>query len=287
MKAALSAGHEPSTLGVGYAVKRDDRSLRLGRMARACACALTVSAGGGAFASSARAFSDPAAYTDDVELGGGGGRWFTGSSADGFGCEVCHEGGPVADIAIGGLPLDGFQPGAAYEITIGWPATVEHVALLAELTDEARMGVGTLELPRPDATPEAERCSGELLGAPSSAISALEDQSGRQIVSVVDCGARQLRFKWTAPAAAPESVWLNVGFVAANDDAMPEGDGVTMARRVLHPSSAAVEPKVVAQGCDAAHAGRSASSSLVPLCLLALLAWRRAHQTLEALRCKR
>jgi hypothetical protein len=31
-----------------------------------------------------RAFSDPLAYTDPVDTGGGAGRWFTGSSADGL-----------------------------------------------------------------------------------------------------------------------------------------------------------------------------------------------------------
>ena len=46
------------------------------------ACALVL-----ASINEQRAFSDPTSYAAEV-LTGGGGRWFTGSSADGFGCEV-------------------------------------------------------------------------------------------------------------------------------------------------------------------------------------------------------
>ena len=239
-----------------------------------------------AYASSARAFSDPLSYQDDVLLGGGGGRWFTGSTADGYGCDVCHDGGPAADLVITGLPLDGFSPGASYEIVIGWPSA-EHVALLAELTDEARIGVGTLELPRPEATPESERCGGELLGAPSSAVHALQDTSMRQLVSVVDCGARQVRFRWTVPAIAPDAVWLHVGFITSNEDTTPEGDGVTMARRVMLRGGTSSEAEVVAQGCSALtpRAASRAPAAWTSLIVVGL-AWSRSRRTSEDLRCK-
>jgi hypothetical protein len=204
------------------------------------------------FASGARAYSDPTIYAEDPLAGGGGGRYFTGSSADGFGCDVCHAGGEVVDLAISGLPLDGFEPGVGYEITIGWPASAEHVAIVAELTDEARLGAGTLELPRPDATPEPERCSGELLGAPSSDLHAAE--GGRQLVSVIDCGARALRFRWTAPVVAPERVWFHVGFITTDEDTTPAGDGVTMARQVLPRAGTALPARVLAQGCSGTYA---------------------------------
>jgi hypothetical protein len=240
-------------------------------------------------ATSARAFSDPLAYEDDVLNGGGGGRWFTGSTADGYGCEACHEGGPTADLTITGLPLEGFSPGASYEIVIGWPSA-EHIALLAELADEARMGVGGLELPRPEATPETERCSGELLGAPSSALHALQDNSMRQLVSVVDCGARQVRFRWTAPAIAPEAVWLHVGFITSNEDTTPKGDGVTMARRVLLRAGASSDAEVIAQGCTALPGRATSRAHAAALGRLAIalfvLACLRSRRTLEALRCK-
>jgi hypothetical protein len=221
-------------------------------------------------------------YPDDVVAGGGGGRWFTGSSADGYGCEVCHEGGPTADLTISGLPLDGFAAGNAYEIVIGWP-NAEHVALLAELTDESRMGVGELELPRPEATPELERCSGELLGAPSSAVHALQDGSARKLVSVVDCGARQVRFRWTAPPVAPEAVWLHVGFITSNEDTTPAGDGVTMARRLLLREGSASEPAVVAEGCNALppRTPVRVAPALTLLAIAALALRSRARRTLE------
>jgi len=237
-------------------------------------------------ASNARAFSDPFTYQDDVLSGGGGGRWFTGSTADGYGCEVCHEGGPTADLTITGLPLDGFSPGMSYEIVIGWPSA-EHVALVAELTDEARTGAGSLELPRPEATPETERCSGELLGAPSSALHVVADNSMRQLVSVVDCGARQVRFRWTAPVTAPEAVWLHVGFITSNEDTTPEGDGVTMARHVLLREGASSEASVVAKGCSALPGRPASRGAVAPFVIFVFgLAWSLCRQTLEALRCK-
>jgi len=232
--------------------------------------------------SAARAYSDPLSYADEAVIGGGGGRWFTGSSADGFGCEVCHEGGAVADLTITGLPLDGFVPGASYEITVGWPASAEHGALIAELTDEARMGVGTLQLPRPDATPETERCSGELLGAPSSALHMAS--IGRQLISVVDCGARQVRFQWSVPAVAPSTVWMHVGFITSDEDTSPRGDGVTMVNRVLVQQGTSQEAQVVAQGCDATR-GTERGSWLAPLCLLAVFAWQRRSRSSEVERC--
>ena len=233
-----------------------------------------------ALASRAHAFSDPLSYEIEPEFGGGGGRWFSGSSADGFGCEVCHEGGPTADLAISGLPLDGFVPGAAYEIAIGWPATAPHVALIAELADEQRHGVGTIMLPRPEATPETERCSGELLGAPSSNVQVTAD--GRQLISVVDCGAQQVRFQWSVPIDAPEAVWLNVGFITSDEDTTPRGDGVTMAKRLLVRNGSTRAAQVVAQGCNAIGTPSEHGSLVTSLCLLVAVLWRRCHSKLEA-----
>lgn len=279
----MPSGHQLSTVPLGYAVTEFWRSVRLGRLLRASehvvVLATLLSC---VLPGRARAFSDPLSYGDEAVIGGGGGRWFTGSSADGFGCEVCHSGGPVADLSISGLPLDGFTPGTAYEITIGWPVSAQHVALIAELTDEARMGVGTLSLPQPQATPEPERCSGELLGAPSSEVHAAD--TGRQLVSVIDCGAQRVRFQWTAPAVAPEAVWLHVGFATSNEDTTPHGDGVTMARRVMLRRGSSREALVVAKGCAVTRVGSTAASALLPVLILSLLLWRRAR---EASRCER
>jgi hypothetical protein len=222
-------------------------------------------------AGTARAFSSPAAYMDGVDLGGGGGRWFTGSSADGYGCDVCHEGAPGPELAVVGLPLDGFVPGTPYEVVVTWPPLVQHVALVAEFTDEQRRGAGTLELPRFDPmTPPFERCSGEEEGFPSSEFFTAD--AGRQFVTVVDCGARMLRFKWTAPALVPGTVWFNLGFVASNDDVLPGGDGVTLVGMPLPPSGTALATRSVAQGsCSAMRPDAESTSRSAPLVLLAAL----------------
>jgi MYXO-CTERM domain-containing protein len=237
--------------------------------------------GGWPAAGPARAFSAPSAYMEGVDVGGGGGRWFTGSSADGYGCNVCHEGAPGAELAVAGLPLEGFVPGTAYEVTVTWPPLVPHVALVAEFTDEQRQGAGTLELPRFDpATPIFERCSGEEDGVPSSDLFTAD--AGRQLVTVIDCGARMLRFKWTAPVVAPGTVWFNVGFVVSNDDVLPGGDGVTLVAMPLPPAGTALAARTVAQGsCSAA---RTAAAGPSPLAiafvgLAALIALRRRSRT--------
>lgn len=235
-----------------------------------------------AHASAARAYSDPFLYTEPPELGGGGGRWFTGSSADGYGCEVCHTGAPGVDLQIGGVPLDGFVPGSSYELAIAWPVTVEHLTMIAELTDEARNGVGTIALPRGEIRLPIELCTGELMGAPASDVHVVEP--GRQLLSVIDCGARMVRFQWTAPALSPERVWLHVGFVAADHDATPAGDAVTMVKHPLPVAGQKLGTRVVAtSGCSVAQPGSQRGAVAAGMWLgLALLVVRRSRRVADA-----
>lgn len=247
----------------------------------------------------ARAFSDPAAYADLAINGGGAGRWFTGSSADGYGCDVCHEGAPGVDLAVVGLPADGVVPGTPYEVTLTWPLSVEHVALIAEFTDELRQGAGTLALPQPEVTPVFERCTGEEEGFPASALLQAADgltpcestppaasaapatpatptPTPRCVISVVDCGARMLRFQWTAPAVIPGRLWFNAGFIVTNDDAKPGGDGVTLVSMPLAAAGTSLAERTVAQGCAiAAPAGRPSALAAALALVLATLALRR------------
>jgi hypothetical protein len=224
------------------------------------------------------AYSDPTLYAEPTDIGGGAGRWFTGSSADGYGCDVCHTGGAGPDLSITGLPVDGFMPGQNYEIDIQWPEKAQ-LALIAEFTDEQRHGAGTLTLPRPEATKEFERCALDEGGQLPTGLFAAE--SGRNLFSVIDCGAKATRVRWTAPAVAGGPVWFNLGFVASNEDAMPGGDGVTMVRRALHAAGAALDARPIAQGCSVALDSRPEGSRrgsigfLVVVGMLGLVRFRR------------
>ena len=107
--------------------------------------------------SPAHAFSDPLSFADTVQLGGGGGRFFTGSPADGYGCDVCHSGGPSAKLQLVGLPLAGYQPGASYEIRVEWPVTLQNMGLALEITDAGGQAAGALRLPPSSELPNEER----------------------------------------------------------------------------------------------------------------------------------
>jgi hypothetical protein len=201
-------------------------------------------------ATNTRAFSDPIAYTDAVDVGGGAGRWFTGSGADGFACNVCHTGQAGVDLVVSGLPIDGYVPGRGYEVSVTWPLLVKDLALIAEFTREDRSGAGTIELPRPDAMKPPELCNVEEGGESPAAVHTAGDQ--RQLVSVVDCGAKLVRFRWTPPPMAAGPIWFNLGFVVSNDDATPAGDGVTLIARPLAAMGSPVETEEVATaGCSA------------------------------------
>jgi hypothetical protein len=224
----------------------------------------------------ARAFSDPIAYTDPVDVGGGAGRWFTGSPADGFACNVCHTGQAGVDLVVSGLPIDGYLPGRGYEVSVTWPPFVKDLALIAEFTNEDRSGAGTLELPRPDALKPAELCEAEQGGESPAAIHSGDDQ--RQLVSVVDCGAKLVRFRWTSPLMAASPIWFNLGFVVSNEDAAPTGDGVTLIARPLAVAGSPLETDAVAQGCSAMPRAVQAQPLIWILPLAAAAACRRAYR---------
>jgi hypothetical protein len=219
----------------------------------------------------ARAFSDPQAYEDPVDIGGGAGRWFTGSSADGYGCNVCHSGKAGADLAVSGLPVEGYIPGRAYEVALTWPPYVVDLALVAEFTNEQRLGVGTLALPRPDALKPGELCAPDQGGGSPSQVHMADGM--RQLVSVVDCGAKMVRFQWTAPLQASGPIWFNAGFVASNEDATAAGDGVTLVARPLPLAGQSLGTRQVAQGCT--FVTRNGAAHPVPTILLLTAAWLR------------
>jgi MYXO-CTERM domain-containing protein len=129
-----------------------------------------------ATASVARAYSTPDAYMDRASQGGGGGRWFTGSPADGFGCTVCHSALPEQrhfPVYVAGLPTAGYALAGRQEIVLSWPefatrwrelrpdpmvmtpagAQRPAMGLVLELVAESGRGSGVIEIDTNALTP--------------------------------------------------------------------------------------------------------------------------------------
>jgi hypothetical protein len=182
-------------------------------------------------ASQALAFSDPASFGASPYAAGGGGRYFTGSPADGYTCKACHTGAAEPKLKVTGLPLTGYQPSVRYEIRVQWPADIEKLSLAVEVTDEQGVAVGSIRLPPDSETLAAEYCepaSDKILAA-----SLNNTATQRQIVNMPDCGAKQLRFLWTAPATAVGAVWFSGSAVHSDGNSDPYHDGVTDFGRVI------------------------------------------------------
>ena len=246
------------------------------RLARLCVALVALLP-----AASASAFSDPNNYGLPTSEGGGGGRFFTGSRADGYACDVCHSGAEGPDVVVSGLPLDGYVPGATYEVTLRWGLATPNVSLLTEFTDELNLGAGTIGPPA-EFTPE-EFCAEEGVSTGILALQAvaLDDlaaegapPTGRMIVAVPECGARLVRYQWTAPAVATGTLWFTAGAVSSDEAADAEGDGVTVLRYPLVPAGAAPYQDAIAEGCSVGVVGRvhgwSGGAWLAPLGLLFL-----------------
>lgn len=126
------------------------------------------------------AYSTPDAFLLNPSSGGGGGRWFSGSPADGYGCSVCHTGTPTKPIfplLVAGLALDGYELSTAREVVLSWPsfsqrwkelrpdptqpvdpaAAAPSVGLVAEFVAESGKASGTIEI-RGATAGAAERC---------------------------------------------------------------------------------------------------------------------------------
>ncbi|MDH5673311.1 MAG: hypothetical protein OEZ06_14250 [Myxococcales bacterium] len=243
----------------------------------------------------AHAYSAFADYLMPVQDGGGGGRFFTGTPADGYGCDLCHEGADGADLEITGLPLDGYEAGMGYEITFTWDANAPHVALIAELSDGQGQPAGTIALAPYASFGEDELCeSGDF---PAADVCYLDREAGgccrelqpgtdacsfpdmRSALWVPDCGSRSARMVWTAPDGG--DAWLGVSMVTSNLENDALGDGVTSVRELLRPHGASRELSTLEGDCavatgpgakDGAMAGPGAA--IISLLLSALLRLR-------------
>lgn len=217
-------------------------------------------------ASNARAFSDQDRFADQAAKGGGGGRYFTGSPADGFGCAVCHRGASAPKVEVRGLP-DDFLAGTTYDVELAWdnPALTHGIAL--ELVTGENLAAGTIALPVDAAITAAERCKSQPSERPAAE---LHTENGRQVLTVENCGSSIVRFRWTAPQA--NDVTFAAGVVRSDASATAQGDGVAEISRALLPVGAT---RNAGGGC---HVGRSRGPWLSLLALLIPLSLRRRRR---------
>lgn len=229
----------------------------------------------------AHAYSDPSSYPLPVREGGGGGRWFTGSAVDGFGCNVCHDASGDLQISVTGLPeATGYTANHDYEVWVQWPRELEHLAMVLELVDDRGVRAGSLQLPRFEATTPDEHCT-EPGAEKMSASSVIDAESGRQFATVIDCGSRAMRVLWTAPATTTGTVWLAGGLVGSNDDASTDGDVSVMLQRAIKPEGTSSMPVewTNSAGCSASGGPSGASRSWLSFTALLGVAGVRARRT--------
>ena len=220
--------------------------------------------------STARAFSDPFSFNLTPIVAGGGGRYFTGAPGDGYTCKSCHSGGPSPRASVLGLPLSGYRPGSRYEISVRWPAELTKISLAVELTDEDGKAAGSVRLPPEDEVQPDELCEPveELVVAAQ-----LNDlTAGRQIIHVPDCGAKSVRFLWTAPESDVGPVWFAGSMVLSDGESDPFHDGVTDFGRVIDSPAVASE---TSGSCAATRAGTRSQPLWLAVALLLGIASRR------------
>lgn len=251
----------------------------------------------------ARAFSDPTLYGDDAANGGGGGRWFTSSLADGYGCAVCHTGRGSLPLTVTGLPADGYVPDTTYTIRIAWPdasARAEQgrqlglrpsASLVAEFVAEDGTNSGTLAV-EPEFARETELCtrtpaepavlaatlfSARSIGEPSETTTCDAREKGtRCVVTVRSCGSSELRVVWTAPSRWRDAIWFSAGFVAT-DNASGVPNDFDFVTELVVPIQAASEDATyqtpLEGGCAVGSAPAPGSSRTGSWLLGVLFAW--------------
>lgn len=173
-----------------------------------------------AFTQRAYAFSDPEKFKLSALEGGGGGRFFTGSPADGYTCSVCHRGAPEPEVVLRGFPLDAYEPGKTYDVEVTWTEPTEPHALALEVITPDGKSAGQLELVEDSKLDARSYCEQDLTLFPASY---LTEVAGRRIVGVTDCGATVLRFRFTAPDEPVLA--FSMGMVRSDHEGDSQGDG--------------------------------------------------------------
>ena len=233
--------------------------------------------------SGARAYSKAAAFALPALEGGGGGRHFTGSFADGYTCAVCHGDARAEPPSVDGLPASGFVAGETYELVIAWASEVRTAGLALELVDERGAAAGTIALG--GAGQADELCRDDGTGATPRAASlvtppAVAGAGSRSVLIVDGCGATATRFLWTAPATARGSVFLEAAYVRADGTGGPERDATAQLELQVPPLNVPADARLLDGGCSAvAPVGSSVPSGLALVAVaLVVLARRRQRR---------
>lgn len=180
----------------------------------------------------AHAFSEPLLYAEPTTAGGGGGRFFTGSPLDSFSCAVCHTGGARPVVTLRGLP-ESYEPGEKYALELSWTQARDPHAVTLEIVDTEGRAAGTIALPAAEDVGDDARCIlSEDPGQRDQVASAIIPFAGREILTVTGCGARNVRFTYTAPEDV-RKIALTASIVRSDKSEDIEGDGVLELRRII------------------------------------------------------
>ena len=225
----------------------------------------------------ARAYSDTARFEEGAEVGGGGGRRFTGSPADGFTCAVCHDEEAEAEVEVRGFPTDGYRAGVSYAIELDWPDDAL-VAFALEVVDRNGETSGVLALPAAADLDAAERCASGAIDPPPPAATLHPTADGRVVAVADGCGANRATIHWAAPDASTGPVFLYVAAVSGDRSGTSDGDAVrTVARSAPAAGSPPAEVSVVDSGCSAASRRPSRAWLLFLAAILVLLGRSRCR----------
>jgi MYXO-CTERM domain-containing protein len=216
----------------------------------------------------AQAYSERDKYERTVGLGGGGGRYFTGSPVDGYACSVCHQGAPEPKVSVIGLPEDGYEPGRLYEIEIAWDNSNPMFRQALHLEFVGRDGKAAGQLVRID--PDVRQvCS----GMENRTADYQLEPSGRKILGVAPCGSGHVRFRFSPPET--DDVAFAMSLVVSDRGGSAEGDGVYNHQQVLR----RIGVKGPEQGCAVHTPGATASSVFAALLsALGLILHRRRRR---------
>ena len=222
----------------------------------------------------AHAYRNPERFAAPVDVGGGGGKYFTLSRAEGYGCAVCHSASTPVPVALYNLPTADHLPGQVYRITIDWPDDMPSVALNVEVTDARGASYGLLSAADPATLSAADLCASSDVSEPGSAGQTVQlDANGRRVLLIAECGQAQASFDWIAPAVRGDA-YFSTSILFSNRDGKLAGDRVV---DIVEPLSRQPTNRY-AGSCAAARRPATSRGLAVGVYLFAVLLYLRARR---------